>query len=83
MVDKILSIFFGTKHERDIKRMRPYVDLINSYEPEMRKLDNDRLRAKTAEFRGRIESGETLDSILPEAFAVVREASVCGTSTYS
>ncbi len=76
MIDKILSLFFGTKHERDIKRMRPYVDLVNSLEPDIKRLSSDQLKAKTAEFRGKLEMGESLDALLPEAFAVVREASV-------
>jgi len=74
MLDKILSIFFGTKHERDIKRLQPLVERINSLEPDIKKLSNTDIMAKTAIFRGRIENGETLDSILPEAFAVTREA---------
>ena len=76
MVDRILSLFFGTKHERDVKRLRPLVARINDLEPGMQALSNDEMRAKTAEFRGRIDRGESLDSILPEAFALVREASV-------
>ncbi|MDY6935733.1 MAG: preprotein translocase subunit SecA [Spirochaetota bacterium] len=76
MLDKTLSIFFGTKHERDIKKLRPYVEKINSLEPEMKKLSNAAMEAKTFEFRGRLERGESLDSILPEAFALVREASI-------
>lgn len=74
MVDKILSLVFGSKHERDIKKLAPLVDVINSLEPGMKKLSNDEMRAKTSEFRGRLEKGETLDDILPEAFALVREA---------
>ncbi len=76
MFDQIFSIFFGTKHERDIKRLQPIVERINSLEPEIKKLSNAELAAKTIEFRGRMEKGESLDSILPEAFAAVREASV-------
>jgi len=76
MVDKILSVLFGSKHERDIKKLGPLVTLINSLEPDMKKLSNDEMRAKTSEFRGRIEKGESLDDILPEAFALVREAGI-------
>ncbi len=76
MVDKILSVLFGSKHERDIKKLGPLVTLINSLEPDMKKLSNDEMRAKTTEFRGRIEKGESLDDILPEAFALVREAGI-------
>ncbi|HNV48911.1 MAG TPA: preprotein translocase subunit SecA [Spirochaetota bacterium] len=76
MVDKILSLFFGTKHERDIKRLTPLVQRINALEPDMKKLSLDEMRSKTAEFRRRLERGETLDDLLPEAFALAREASL-------
>ena len=76
MVDKILSLLFGSKHERDIKKLGPLVSLINSLEPDMKKLSNDEMRGKTSEFRGRIEKGESLDDLLPEAFALVREAGI-------
>jgi len=76
MIDKFISILFGTKHERDIKKLKPLVDKINSLEPEIKELSNDGLRQKTTELRERARKGETLDSILPEAFALVREASV-------
>jgi len=76
MIDKILSLFFGTKYERDVKKLRPYVNVINSLEPEMKKLSLEEMRSKTASFRERVEKGESLESILPEAFALVREASV-------
>ncbi len=76
MIDQIFSLFFGTKHERDIKKLRPVIDRINSLEPEIKKLTADGMRAKTAEFRQRLERGESLDDLLPEAFALVREASV-------
>ncbi|OHD70482.1 MAG: preprotein translocase subunit SecA [Spirochaetes bacterium RBG_16_49_21] len=76
MIDKILSLFFGTKHERDIKKLIPVVEKINLLEPEIKKLTNDEMRAMTTHFRERIEKGEQPDSLLPEAFALVREASV-------
>ncbi len=76
MIDKVFSLVFGTKHERDVKRMLPVVRRINEYEPGMKKLKNEELRDMTSRFRLRIEKGESLDSILPEAFAVVREASM-------
>jgi preprotein translocase subunit SecA len=76
MIDKVLSLFFGTKHERDIKSLQPVAERINLLEPDVKKLSNDELAAKTSEFRGRIERGESLDSLLPEAFATAREASV-------
>ncbi|MDY6967889.1 MAG: preprotein translocase subunit SecA [Spirochaetota bacterium] len=76
MLDKILSIFFGTKHERDIKRLKPIVSAINLLEPEIKKLSNSEMESKTSQFRDRIDKGESLDDILPEAFALVREASI-------
>ncbi len=76
MIDKIISIFFGTKHERDIKKLKPMVEKINSLEPVMRKLTNEEMKAKTDEFRGRLQKGETLDDLLSEAFALVREAGI-------
>jgi len=76
MVDKIISLIFGTKHERDVKKLKPVVARVNALEPDMQKLSNDELKQKTSEFRQRIEKGETLDDLLPEAFALVREASI-------
>ncbi|HNU69098.1 MAG TPA: preprotein translocase subunit SecA [Myxococcota bacterium] len=70
---------FGTKNERELKRMRPIIERINSLEPEFQKLTDDDLRGLTAKFRKRLTEGETLDDILPEAFAAVREASVRST----
>ena len=61
--------------EKELKRCRPIVEKINSLEPEMQKLSSANLQAKTQEFKRRLQKGETLDDILPEAFAVVREAS--------
>src|SRR5689334_3989330 len=100
MIDKVLTAIFGSKHERDVKRMLPIVDQINALEPQISALSDDGLRAKTAEFRERvrpqveaIEAAKkevprdenavkaakedlqfALDDILPEAFAVCREA---------
>jgi preprotein translocase subunit SecA len=65
----------GTKNEREIKRLALIVDRVNAEEPAVRRLGDAALRAKTVEFRERIARGETLDALLPEAFAVVREAS--------
>ena len=75
MVSKILTKIFGTKHERDMKLLRPTVDKINSLEAGLQALTDDQLKAKTPEFKERLKKGETLDDILPEAFAVCREAS--------
>ena len=72
--DKALAKVFGTANERELKRMRPIVAEINAKEPTIQALSDDQLRAKTAEFRQRVEQGDTLDDLLPDAFAVVREA---------
>ena len=72
----LLTKIFGTKNERILKRMQATVDVINGLEPEIQKLDDAALAAKTVEFKGRLGNGEPLDNLLPEAFAVVREASI-------
>ncbi len=72
---QILRKIFGTKNEREIKRLLPVVEKINSLEGPISGLSDSALQAKTDEFRKRLEGGETIDDILPEAFAVVREAS--------
>ena len=66
---------FGTHSERELKRIKPTVDKIEALRPAMMELPDEQLQAKTAEFKKRLENGETMDDILPEAFAVVREAS--------
>ena len=66
---------FKTYSEKEVKRVRPLVDKINNLEPEMQKLSDQELRGKTDEFKERLKKGETLNDLLPEAFAVVREAS--------
>ncbi len=71
----VLTKIIGTKNEREIKKLWPIVEHINSLEPSVTSLDEAGLRAKTEEFRKRLETGESLDDILPEAFAVVRETS--------
>ncbi len=71
-----LAKIIGTKNEREIKKLLESVELINSLEPSTSVLSDSELRAKTDEFRRKINDGESLDTILPEAFAVVREASV-------
>ncbi len=75
MFNGILKKVFGSKNERDIKRMNPVVEKVNSFEPEMQKVPDDGFAAITEGFKGRIAGGETLDDLLPEAFAAVREAS--------
>jgi len=67
---------FGSKNERELRSLWPVVQKINAMEPEMKAYSDESLRGKTAEFRTRFEKGESLDALLPEAFAVVREASV-------
>ena len=72
---KLLEKIFGTYSSREIKRILPIVDKIEAIEEDLKKLSDDELRAKTEEFKNRLKSGETLDDILPEAFATVAEAS--------
>ena len=71
----LFSKIFGTYSEKEVKRVIPIVDKINGLEPEISKLSDEELTGKTQEFKKRLNEGETLDDILPEAFAVVREAS--------
>ncbi len=71
----IFEKIFGTYSSREIKRIMPIIDKINSLESDIKALSNTELKAKTNEFKERLSNGETLDDILPEAFAVVREAS--------
>ena len=65
---------FGTKNDREIKALKPLVAEINSLEPAISNLSDEALRDKTTQFKQKLEQGHTLDDILPEAFAVVREA---------
>ena len=65
---------FGTRSQREVRRIMPLVEKIESLRPEMQKLSDEELKNKTREFKKRLEEGETLDDLLPEAFAVVREA---------
>ncbi|MCK4804757.1 MAG: preprotein translocase subunit SecA, partial [Spirochaetes bacterium] len=75
MGNPIVKIF-GSKHERDIKSLFPYVKKINDLEQDVKSLSDEQLSQKTGEFKKRLEAGETLEDILYEAFAVVRETSV-------
>ena len=70
----LFAKMFGTRSEREIKKIRPLVDKILSLEEEYKALTEDALRGKTAEFKERLAKGETLDDLLPEAFAAIREA---------
>ncbi len=74
MIGKLIKAVFGSKNERELKRMNKVVLRINAFEPDMQKLNDEQLKAKTIEFRERYQKGETLDQLLPEAFATVREA---------
>ena len=74
MLDTLLAKVFGTQNERELKRLRPLVAEINSREPTLRALSDDQIQAKTADFRTQVERGAALDAVLPDAFAVVREA---------
>jgi preprotein translocase subunit SecA len=74
MLNQVITKVFGSKHERDVKRLQPRVAEVNALEPKIRPLTDEALRAKTEEFRKRLADGTALDDLLPEAFAVVREA---------
>jgi preprotein translocase subunit SecA len=75
MVGTILRKFFGTKNDRELKRLLPLVEQITSLEAKVTNLSDEQLRDQTEEFKKRLQAGETLDDILPESFAVVREVS--------
>ena len=74
IVDTLLAKVIGTANDRELKRIRPFVAEINSKEPEIQRLSDEQLRGKTAEFRARLADGAPLEDLIPEAFAVVREA---------
>jgi len=76
MVFNFLTKVFGSKNERELNRIKPNVEMINKLEPELKAMSDEQLRSRTSIFKERIEKGEPLDSILPEAFATIREASV-------
>src|SRR5262245_25798632 len=75
MLGSVLRKVFGSKNERELKRLQPLVEHINRLEPALLPLSLEDLRAKTADFQQQLDQGATLDSRLPESFAVVREAS--------
>ncbi|MDR0805705.1 MAG: preprotein translocase subunit SecA [Enterobacteriaceae bacterium] len=75
MLTKLMTKIFGSRNDRTLRRMRKSVEEINRREPEYEALSDEQLKEKTAAFRARLEKGESLESLLPEAFAVVREAS--------
>jgi preprotein translocase subunit SecA len=75
MVFGLLKKIVGTRNDRELKRIQEYVELINALEEDIQKLTDDQLKAKTPAFKERLKGGESLEEILPEAFAVCREAS--------
>ncbi|MCX8043910.1 MAG: preprotein translocase subunit SecA [Desulfobacterota bacterium] len=75
MIVSLIQKIFGTENERELKRLRPIVEHINELEPTFRAATDDQLKATTQQFRTRLENGEPLDDLLPEAFACVREVS--------
>src|ERR1700722_16050566 len=75
MFETLLTKIFGSKNDREVKKLWPKVAEINAFEPKLQALSDDQLKAKTAEFKERLAKGETLDDLLAEAYAVVREAS--------
>ena len=75
MISSILTKLFGSQNQRTIKKLNKIVAAINALEPQFESLSDEELKAKTADFKARLEGNETLDDILPEAFATVREAS--------
>jgi preprotein translocase subunit SecA len=76
MISFILKSIFGSKNDRELKRLAPLVDAITALEPELRKLSDAELAARTPRFKERLDQGEPLEDLLPEAFATVREASL-------
>lgn len=76
MLNTLIKKIFGSRNERTIKRMEKTLSTINFFEKEMQALSDEQLKTKTTEFKSRYQAGETLDELLPEAFALVREASV-------
>src|SRR6187455_563713 len=74
MLDTLLAKVVGTQNDRELKRLRPIVAEVNAFEPAIKALSDEQLRGKTADLRRRADNGESLDDILPDAFALVREA---------
>jgi preprotein translocase subunit SecA len=74
MIQKLLTRIFGSRNERLLRDYRKVVERVNALEPQVTALTDEQLTAKTAEFKSRVEQGEALDALLPEAFAVCREA---------
>ena len=76
MITGLLTKVFGSQNDRELKKLQPTIENINAFEPEIQALSDEQLKAQAVLFRQRLEKGESLDDILPEAFATVREASV-------
>lgn len=76
MFEKVINKVFGTKEDRDVKRFREIVEAVNQREPEIKRLTDSQLQAKTPWFRRQLDAGASLDELLPEAFAIVRETAV-------
>jgi preprotein translocase subunit SecA len=76
MVSNLLTKVFGSKNERELKKIQPVVEKINTFEPRIQTMSDEDLKAQTQRFKDRLNNGEPLDDLLPEAFATVREASV-------
>jgi len=76
MLGKVIKGIFGSKNERELRRMAPLAEQINQLEPDFQGFSDSQLQSKTSEFKDRLSRGESLDDLLPEAFAAVREASV-------
>ena len=76
MISNLLTKFIGSKNERELKKINPIVEKINALEPQVQNMSDEQLKAQTEVFKERLNNGESLDDILPEAFAAVREASV-------
>ena len=75
MITTLIKKVIGTKNDRELKRIQPIVDRISAVEPSISVLSDEQLKAKTNEFKKRLSAGETIDELLVDAFAVVREAS--------
>jgi preprotein translocase subunit SecA len=76
MITDLLTKAFGSKNERELKKIKPIVEQINAFEPQMQSMSDDALKAQTSLLKKRLNNGDSLDDILPEAFATVREASI-------
>ena len=76
MFQKMMTKVFGSKEDRDVKKFRDIVEAVNQREPEIKKLTDAQLQSKTPEFRRQLDAGASLDELLPDAFAIVREAAV-------